>query len=296
MALKEFFQQYFIDPIIFNTGYNPVNSTVYGIILIMAFILTYKLLQKMKIKIDKKFFFAIIPFVFLGGVLRSLEDLWEARGIISEGILKNLVIVDANGVTRNLLLVTPIMYFTIFFIALFSLIFSIAVEKIANRNKKNIPYYYTWGFIGIVLSLYFFFQLSFADYLAMGMILGIFSLWVILFLGLREYGRRKNKKLFEFLSLENTMIILAHMLDASSTFVALSYYGYFEQHFLPRFFMDILGPSAFFALKLPIILLALYYVDKEMEDDGKRTFLKIVILILGLAPGLRDMLRLGMLV
>src|SRR3989344_3323461 len=296
MALKEFFQQYFIDPIIFNTGYNPVNSTAYGIILIAAFILTYKLLQKMKIKIDKNFFFSIIPFIFLGAILRSLEDLWEARGIISEGLMKNFIIVDANGVTRNLLLVTPIMYFTIFFIALFSLIFSIAVEKISKRNKKNIPYYYAWGFIGIVLSLYFFFQLSFADYLAMGMILGIFSLWVILFLGLREYGRRKNKKLFEFLSLENTMIILAHMLDASSTFVALSYYGYFEQHFLPRFFIDILGPAAFFALKLQVILLALYYVDKEMENDGKRTFLKIVILILGLAPGLRDMLRLGMLV
>ena len=296
MALQEFFQQYFIDPIIFNTGYNPVNSTVYGIILIAAFILTYKLLKKMKIKIDKKFFFAIIPFIFLGAILRSLEDLWEARGIVDEGILKNFIIIDSAGIVRNLLLVTPLIYFTIFFISLFSLVFSIAVEKISKRNKKDIPYYYTWAFVGIILSLYFFLQLSFADYLAMGMILGIFSLWVLLFLGLREYGRRKNKKIFEFLSLENTMIILAHMLDASATFVALSYYGYFEQHFLPRFFIDILGPAAFFALKLPVILLALYYVDKEMENDGKRTFLKIVIIILGLAPGLRDLLRLGMLV
>ena len=293
MSLQEFFQQYFADPIIFNTGYNPVNTTTYGIILIVAFVLTYKLLQKMKIQIDRKFFFAIIPFILLGSILRSWEDLWEARGIISEGLMKNFIITDVNGITRNILLVTPLMYFTIFFIALFSLVFSIAVERIVK--DKRFTYDKIWFSIGLLLSLYFFLQLSFADYMAVGMILGIFSLWVMLFLGLREYGRRKNKKLFEFLSFENTMIILAHMLDASATFVALSYYGYFEQHFLPKFFMDMLGPSAFFLLKLPVILLALYYIDKEMkEDDDKRTFLKIVILILGLAPGLRDMLRLGM--
>jgi uncharacterized membrane protein len=288
----EFFQQYFIDPIIYNTGYNPVNSITYGLILIAAFVLTYKLLQKMKIKIDRKFFFVIIPFIFLGAILRSLEDLWEARGI-AESIIKIFVITDVNGITRNLLLVTPLIYFTMFFIALFSLVFSIAVEKF---SKKRFTYDKIWFSIGLLLSLYFFLQLNFVDFMAMGLILGIFSLWAILFAGLREYGKRENKKLFAFLSIENTIIILGHMLDASATFVALNFYGYFEQHFLPRFFIDTFGPAAFFALKLPVILLALYYIDKEMSDDGKRTFLKIVILILGLAPGLRDMLRLGMLV
>ena len=60
MALQDFFQQYFVDPIIFNTGYNPVNTVVYGIILIVAFVLTYKMLKKLKINIDKRFFFGVI--------------------------------------------------------------------------------------------------------------------------------------------------------------------------------------------------------------------------------------------
>ena len=180
------------------------------------------------------------------------------------------------------------------FLGLLPNLFSISLEKFL---KRRIEYYKIWFAIGAVLSIYFFSQMQFIEYNAVFLILGIFGFWVVLFLSIREYAkRRKVGKIISLLSFENLLIILAHMLDASSTFVALNYYNYFEQHFLPRFFIDIFGPVAMFALKLPVILLALYYIDKEMPDNQKRTFLKIVILILGLAPGLRDLLRLGMLV
>src|SRR3989344_2713191 len=107
MVFQDFSQQYFIDPIIYNTGYNPVNSTFYGIILIAAFLLTYKLLKKLKVNIDRNFFLAVIPFILLGSILRSLEDLWEAKGTSPE-LIKDLVITDLTGTARNMLLVTPI--------------------------------------------------------------------------------------------------------------------------------------------------------------------------------------------
>jgi uncharacterized membrane protein len=86
---------------------------------------------------------------------------------------------------------------------------------------------------------------------------------------------------------------MSQMVDASSTFVALSFYNYWEQHVLPGFFIDIFGPVSIFFLKLPIILLANYYIDKEVADSEKRTFIKIAVLTLGLAPGIRSGLRLG---
>ena len=45
----DFFQQYFIDPVMQGTGYNIYNTLAYALILILAVFATYKLLKKMKI-------------------------------------------------------------------------------------------------------------------------------------------------------------------------------------------------------------------------------------------------------
>jgi len=51
-----------------------------------------------------------------------------------------------------------------------------------------------------------------------------------------------------------------------------------------------------FLLKTAVLLPVLYLIDRYSEDTPQgrslKNFLKIVILILGLAPGLRDLLRL----
>ena len=84
------------------------------------------------------------------------------------------------------------------------------------------------------------------------------------------------------------------MFDASTTFVALQFFPYFEQHVLPGFFISMFGPVAMFFIKLPVVAAVLYYLDKDMNEPEKKNFIKIVILILGLGPGLRNFLRLGM--
>ena len=52
-----------------------------------------------------------------------------------------------------------------------------------------------------------------------------------------------------------------------------------------------------FVLKFVVVSIVLYYFDKELnkpEDDQKKTFLKIIVLILGMGPGIRNFLRLTM--
>ena len=92
----------------------------------------------------------------------------------------------------------------------------------------------------------------------------------------------------------NLSIISAHLFDASTTFIAVDYYGYFEQHVLPDFIYNLTGTAiTMFPLKIIVISFGLYLVDKYIDDEIISGTLKLAIFILGLAPGLRNFLTLA---
>lgn len=288
-----FFEQYFIDPIRYNTGYNIVNTSVYAIIFVVLVFAIYRSLKKIGIAVDKKFIIAITPYLALGGILRAVEDLWEATGMTQSLVntfLSPFILFDANNVARNLLLISPLVYITMFVIAGISL----AVALLLERTQK-IEYYKTWFAIGIILNILLLTQVRIVDQFALISVLIISSIWFFLI----WFARYKN--IFglrdKVLSTENSLLLGAHMFDATTTFVALQFFRYFEQHVVAGFFVNIFGPAGIFVLKLPVILLVLYYLDKELalpNDIEKRNFLKIAILALGLGPGLRNYLRIVM--
>ena len=84
------------------------------------------------------------------------------------------------------------------------------------------------------------------------------------------------------------------MFDGSATFVALAFFSYMEQHVLPRFLIGFTGPWIMFPLKMAIVWPVLVLIDRHVEDNEFKTWLKIAVLILGLALGTRDILKLGM--
>ena len=98
----------------------------------------------------------------------------------------------------------------------------------------------------------------------------------------------------------NMMIIFGHMLDASATFIGIDRYGYVEKHVLPQTLMDLFGTAAvMYPLKLAFLLPALYIMDVGMEEEAKENphlmaLVKLTILILGFAPGTRDVIRLAL--
>src|SRR3989338_7634308 len=102
MALSDFLNTYYIQPLYSETaGYNVVNTITYALILAIAVFAIYKVLKKLEIPIDCNFFIATLPFLFLGGLLRALQD---------------------AGVLKSVLFVAPILY-----IVEFSLAFGILV-------------------------------------------------------------------------------------------------------------------------------------------------------------------------
>jgi len=292
--MPDFFQTYFVDPIIYNTGYNPVNTVAFAIILVVAVFLVYKLLKKMNITVDRKFFFGILPFVALGGVLRAWEDLLEATGGATNGVFKTFIVVDAAGTARNTLLISPLIYVVMFVIALAALLIAKFVQY-----KKKIPYWKTWFVIGMILDVFVLAQLRFSSAFAFLAVVGITILWVALTLLAKYVSTQKIKN---FLTNENAFLIDIHLFDATTTFVALQFpqqlgINYFEQHVVAGFAIGLLGPASMFLLKLIVVPIVLYMFDKELnkkEDIEKRTFLKIIVLILGMGPGLRNFLRMVM--
>jgi uncharacterized membrane protein len=110
--ISDFIYEYFLKTMCYQ--YNVVNTVVYGLILAAAVFGTYKLLEKLKIKIDKKLFCAIMPFIIFGGSARALRDHTEISTIF-------------QSVPQ--LFCSPIIYFVIFAIALGSLLLGIALQK-----------------------------------------------------------------------------------------------------------------------------------------------------------------------
>ena len=92
----DFFQTYFIDPIKYGTGYNIYNTAMYAVLLVLAAVIVYKVVKKMGIRIDKNFLFAVSPYIFLGGLLRALQD---------------------AKIFSTVFLITPLIYVSIFIFA-----------------------------------------------------------------------------------------------------------------------------------------------------------------------------------
>jgi uncharacterized membrane protein len=260
--MMNFINTYFIEPM--GHYYTLPGTIVYAVLFVIAVFLIYKYFLK-KLKINEKFMLALLPFIILGGVMRALEDAEFYSGY---------------------LFVSPGIYITVFFIALFSLLFSIQLEK-----YRKIKYWKTMLVIGSILLLYNIIQvmiIGIANWTAFFMIAALMLMWSAVFFPIQYFFPK-------YLSKTNYLILLSHLFDASSSFVAITFFSYVEQHVLPGFLFPIFGAWVLMLLKIIVVWPALYYIDK-IEDKKLRIWLKIAVLILGLALGTRDFLSVSMMV
>ncbi len=262
MVLEDIINTYFIYPLVNRTGeYNPVNTTTYAVILFTVVYLLYEKVLKNRIKIDAKFAAVFASFAVFAASIHVLDD---------------MKIIVSN------ILVTPLIQFVMGFLFLIYLSVALLIQKYAK-----IEYWKTLLTITLlpsVIIIAFIFSRA-QNFTGLAYVLASFAVSTSVLYAV-------HKKLPNALTKENFAVLSAHMLDASSTFVSINFFGYKEQHFLPTFLMNLFGPAVMFPLKLIVIGFVLYAFDKEIKDKQMRNLFKILVLILGLAPGLRDTLRL----
>lgn len=308
--MADFLTEFFMNPILLNGWFNPVNTLLWGLILVVAAFLVYsKLLTKMRIKVDKYFAIAILPFVFWASSTRVLRDMFyglarqasagDPRFLSDIAYQTGLVQQQAFSYIMKFVPVPPVAgffswvvtffptpgsYVFTFLFALACLLLGLGIQKFSSKSakpasflrfwKKNkIPYWKTMFLIGLVACMINVLMIPLANPWGLGMILGITGAFAIVFFGLAYLQERKILKLGIF-SMVNSGLLSVHMLDSSATFVSVTFFGYLEQHPVPRFFIESAGGWTFFALKLAVLLPSLYIIDKYAEDKEFRTFLK----------------------
>ncbi|MBC7085720.1 MAG: DUF63 family protein [Methanomethylovorans sp.] len=270
---SEFIKTYYIDPILYDEGYNIVNTFTWAIILGICIFAVVKLLKKLDIRTDNRLIASIVPFVLAGSSLRVIED----AGAVQQPF--------------SLLLITPIIYFVVFFITLFCLI----VSKIISKKWKGKSMESIFASMG---SLWFIFNISFLFSVQDAVLPKVLIYIVGLGTLITSLVYVASKKVgFDILTNPlNISILGAHMLDASSTFIGVDMLGYYEKHVLPSYLIDLTGTAfVMYPLKLSIFIPVLYIIDTNFNEDEEsrnlKTFLKLVILVLGLSPACRNTIR-----
>lgn len=260
MATVDSFLPDFIQTTFFS-GYTIFNTVIYTLILLIFIIAIIKMFKK--IKIDPiSIIYPIIPYIFLGSLIRALVD---------------------NGVyPKTVFLITPGLYILVGLITIASVLFSLFLY-----NKKDIDYRYTLSIIGVILLIP---NIIMIPRLNIIPVIYVLITWII------------ASSIFVLISYIipffkdriNLSIISAHMFDASTTFVAVEFFNYSEQHVLANTLYQLFDTSiTMFPMKIIVIVAVLYIIDQYFDDETVKSLLKLTVFVLGLAPGLRNFLTMA---
>ena len=257
--ISDFIYKYYIDPVKYGEPYNIVETLTYAIILIIGVYLLYRWfsnsawLSEHGIKLDSSFILATLPYVVLGGVLRVIQDAGMVTG------------------DWQYLIVTPPIYFLLFY----ALIGCIAVFVISLILLS-------WGMAHTHVDL---FILAVIPLMA---ITATVLIWVCMrYILTWEYV---NDPLY-------LVLIFGQMLDASATSYGLTFHPavhYIEQHVVGSNLIEMTGTAfVMFPLKL-VVLFPAIYIMQMYRKEANPAFWHLVLLamiVVGLAPGIRDMIR-----
>jgi len=223
-----------------------------------------------RIKLDRDFIKAISPYVLIGIFIRLLVDV-------------NLF--NANRLWN----VTPGVYVLTIMLGLISVVLGMYVSR-----YSRIPYWYIPFGIGILILLPITYEL-FSHLVNPGRILYPLTLSSAILLLVYILSKYFGIEIFQ--KKENLAIIFSHLLDGCATFIAYNSYGFYEEHLLPIYLISLAGNNAVIMVpvKLALILLVIYlierwYLEEKEKDELLYMVIKLIIFILGIGPGLRDIL------
>jgi len=282
--ISEFIYKYYIDPIRYGQPYNVVDTLTYALILVLGVYIFYRwlmssrYLNRIRLTIDTPFILATLPYVVLGGLLRVVQD----TGMITGNI--------------QFLLVTPLIYFVLFFFTLGMIFLSRYLQ--AQGCIKNFLSAYAflgimsvftvalilaaWGITRTQIDLTVLFVIPLMAVAATALV------WA--FMRYVLSWKYVNHPLY-------VTLIFSHMLDASATSYGIDMHPalqYVEQHVVGSNLIAWTNTAfVMFPLKLVVLFPAIYVLEMyrpEADPDFWHLVL-LAMIVVGLAPGIRDMTR-----
>ena len=271
--ISQFISNYYIDPILYDEGYNIINTITWALLLGICIFGVMKLLYRLRVTLDEQFILSILPFVLAGSSLRVIED---------AGLFKPPI---------QYLFITPNIYFAVFAVTVLCLILSKQLQKmglVVDYHKTFARLGLLWTAINVIILLYS--EDIVKPYVPVLVLCAAILLTFLLYKA-SKYGGH------ELLSSHlNLSIVFAHLFDASSTIVGIDLLGYYEKHVVPSYFINLADTAlVMYPLKIMIFVPILYILDSQFDEDAEsrtlRTLVKMVIIILGLSPAFRNTIR-----
>jgi uncharacterized membrane protein len=276
--ISDFIYKYYIDPIRYGEAYTIVDTLTYAAILIISVYLVYRWLSRSGIVINSDFVLATIPFVVLGGLLRVVED----TGMI--------------GSDLKFLLITPLIFFTIFGFTIISLVAARSLERAGFVSSFLIPYRMAGVLLSVIaagLLIWWGLTETRLDLVVLCIILAMATVTTALTYAALRY-------LLKWEYVKNPLYILlifGHLLDASATSYGIDIHPirYVEQHVVGGALIDWTGTAfAMYPLKLAVLIPGIYILEmyrRENGESGLWYLLLLAMIVVGMAPGIRGMMR-----
>jgi len=282
--ISEFIYKYYIDPVKYGEPYNVVETLTYALILVLGVYLLYRWMSQstwlsdIGLKIDASFILATIPYVVLGGVLRVIQD----TGMITGDL--------------QFLIVTPPIYFVLFFFTI-GMIFLARYLQMQGLIKNFLSFYALAGCMAVLVIVLILAAWGINHTHIDLFILCIIPLMAITATVLVWAFMRHVLKWHYVTDPLYLMLIFGQLLDASATSYGIDMHPtvqYIEQHVVGSGLINITGTAfVMFPLKL-VVLFPAIYIMQLYRKEANSAFWHLVLLamiVVGLAPGIRDMTR-----
>jgi uncharacterized membrane protein len=282
--ISDFIYKYYIYPIKMGQPYNIVDTLTYAVILVLCVYLLYRWMSQSSwlsdngFKIDSGFILATLPYVLLGGVLRVVQD----TGMI-EGDLQ-------------FLLVTPLIYFVLFFYTI-TMLFLSRLITVQGLTRNFLTFYAFAGimstFVVSLVLLAWGINHTYVDLFILTIIpLMAITATLLVWACMRYVLRWKYVTDPLYLTL-----LFGQLLDASATSYGIDLHpsvSYIEQHVVGSGLIELTNTAfVMFPLKLVVLFPAIYIMELYRKEANP-AFWHLVLLamiVVGFAPGIRDMTR-----
>jgi uncharacterized membrane protein len=293
-------------------GYTLVSEVGYAATLIFFLVGLLDLLQRLDVGKSKTLFYALIPYMFFGGALRVVED---ANDAVPRGVDAFL------SYPLNTLIISPIIYFTVFFVTLGALVVAVYADRRGYVDGYDRPLFaFGWLTVAATVGFLLYFvptrlagEIRYAGFYPLMTVVTL-GIAAVLAVGIYAAIERFKPEINAGTGRVGLVVLFGHAVDGVANVIAadwITYTGfpaanvYQPKHPVNRFIisftesvqpaaLDVIGTSwPFLVVKLVAATLVVWVFDETIFEDEPRyaILLLVAILAVGLGPGTRDMLR-----
>ena len=297
--------------IVAEPGYTTVSTVSYAVVLVFMLVGVLLLLRKLDVRMSQRFYFALFPFMLLGGALRVVEDVNATFVRADMGMLIPFPPVA--------LIISPFIYFAMFAFTLAALIGTI---YLARRDVLD-DYEPALGAVGaaaLAATVGFLLYVS-----ATSDVVGFYPAVAVITLGLSTViaaaywwaSERYAPYINEGTGKMGILVVWGHAVDGVANVLSLDwtdalgipvsygskhvvneatvrYTGRFYEAIGQGWLADAVGTAwPFLLIKVAAAVAVVWVFDRQIFEESPRYayLLLVAVLAVGLGPGTRDFLR-----